>query len=164
MKSIALTGATSMIGTALIKQCIQNNIKVLAFVRSGSSRINRMPNSDLVTVIECDLDGLAGFETPSDIPLPIDVFYHIGWDATDKQRRNSCDKQLKNIKYTLDAVQLTKRLGCKRFIGTGSQAEYGNSHQPLNAAVPVNPEMAYGVAKYAAGKLSQIECTNIFII
>lgn len=161
MSAIALTGATSMIGIALIKQCIQNNIKVLAFVRPGSLRISRMPNSDLITIVKCDLDNLSGFYVSSDIVQPIDVFFHIGWDATDKQGRNSCEKQLRNIKYTLDAVSLAKKLGCKRFIGTGSQAEYGNCSRPLNGNVPVNPEFAYGVAKYAAGKFSKIECERL---
>jgi nucleoside-diphosphate-sugar epimerase len=161
MNVIALTGATSMIGIALIKQCIQNSIRVLAFVRPGSSRINRIPNSDLITIAECDLDSLAGFSISSDVIPPIDVFYHIGWDATDKKGRNSCGKQLKNIKYTLDAVSLAKLLDCKRFIGAGSQAEYGNSSKPLNRNAPVNPEIAYGVAKYAAGKFSKIECERL---
>jgi nucleoside-diphosphate-sugar epimerase len=147
MKSIVLTGATSMIGIALIKQCIQNNIAVLALVRPRSSRINRMPNSDLVTIVDCDLDGLTNFSSFSDIMSPIDVFYHIGWDATDKKGRNSCEKQLRNIKYVLNAVSLAKKLGCKKFIGIGSQAEYGNFSKPLNENVPVNPDIAYGVAR-----------------
>jgi nucleoside-diphosphate-sugar epimerase len=161
MKSIVLTGATSMIGIALIKQCIQNDIAVLALVRPESSRRKRVPASDLVTILECNLDGLASFNIPSKVTLPVDVFYHIGWDTTDKEGRNSCDKQLKNIKYTLDAVSFAQRLGCKRFIGTGSQAEYGNTSMPLNGSVPANPEIAYGVAKYAAGKFSKIECEKL---
>jgi nucleoside-diphosphate-sugar epimerase len=161
MKSIALTGATSMIGIALIKQCIQNNIAVLALVRPGSSRRNRVPDSDLVTILECNLDNLTGLNNPVNITLPIDVFYHLGWDDTDKIGRYSCEKQLKNIGYTLAAVSLAKKLGCKRFIGAGSQAEYGNACWPLNGNIPVNPEIAYGIAKYAAGKFSKIECEKL---
>lgn len=161
MKSIALTGATSMVGIALIKQCVKNNIKVLAFIRPGSSRKERLPDSDLVAILECNLDSLAGFNISPNVALPVDVFYHIGWDVTDKAGRNSCEKQLNNIKYTLDAVSLTKKLGCKRFVGTGSQAEYGRVSLPLNSTVPANPEIAYGIAKYAAGKFSKIECENL---
>jgi acetolactate synthase-1/2/3 large subunit len=161
MKSIALTGATSMIGIALIKQCVQNNITVLALVRSGSLRRDRVPDSDLVTILECDLDSLARSNIPSNVTLPVDIFYHIGWEATDKAERNSCDRQLKNIVYTLDAVSFAKKLGCRRFIGTGSQAEYGNASMPLNGNIPVDPETAYGVVKYTAGKLSKIECDEL---
>jgi nucleoside-diphosphate-sugar epimerase len=160
MKTIALTGATSMIGIALIKQCIQNNIKIIAFVRPGSSRINRMPASDLITIFECSLEGLADFDV-SIVAASVDVFYHLGWDATDKDGRNSCEKQLQNIQHTLSAVSIAKKLGCKKFIGIGSQAEYGNASRPLNGNTPVSPEIAYGVAKYAAGKFAQIECEKL---
>jgi nucleoside-diphosphate-sugar epimerase len=155
--AIALTGATSMIGIALITQCILNNIRVYALVRPGSSRLSRIPQSNLVSVLVCDLDNLANFN-PVDINHDADVFYHIGWADTDKQGRNSCSKQLQNIQYTLDAVHLAKKIGCKKFIGAGSQAEYGLVDVPLNDVIPVNPEIAYGVAKYAAGKFAKIEC------
>jgi nucleoside-diphosphate-sugar epimerase len=161
MKSIALTGATSMIGIALIKQCIQNNIAVLALIRPGSLRRNRVPDSDLVAILEYNLDNFTGLNIPVNVTLPIDVFYHLGWDDTDKTGRYSCEKQLKNIWYTLTAVSFAKKLGCTKFIGTGSQAEYGNTLRPLNGDVPVNPEIAYGVAKYAAGKFSKIECEKL---
>jgi nucleoside-diphosphate-sugar epimerase len=32
---------------------------------------------------------------------------------------------------------------------------------PLNSAVPANPETAYGIAKYAAGRVSKIECKKL---
>jgi len=161
MKVITLTGATSMLGLALIKQCIFNKIKVIAFVRPDSRRLNRLPDSDLITVVKCNLDDLVNFdpaEVKSEIP---DVFYHFGWEYTDKQGRYNCDKQLKNIHHTLAAVHLVKKWGCKRFIGAGSQAEYGCSLTPLSSNTPVDPEMAYGIAKYAAGKFAKIECEKL---
>ncbi|GHU19601.1 CDP-abequose synthase [Spirochaetia bacterium] len=161
MNAIALSGATSMIGVALVKQCILNSVKVYALVRPGSPWINRLPASDLITVLERDLDSLADSELPDAVTSKVDVFYHVGWRDTDKIGRNSCDKQLLNIQYTLDAVRLAKKLGCKKFIGTGSQAEYGHASIPLNGTVPTNPEIAYGIAKYAAGKLAQIECEKL---
>jgi nucleoside-diphosphate-sugar epimerase len=161
MKSIALTGATSMIGIALLKQCVLNNVRAYAFVRPGSLRIGRLPQSNLVAVIERDLDNLAGVGL-SDVALSkVDVFYHIGWNHTDKQGRNSCDKQTLNIRHALDAVQMAKKLGCAKFVGIGSQAEYGRVSAPLNSAVPANPETAYGIAKYAAGKVSKLECERL---
>ncbi|GHT97795.1 CDP-abequose synthase [Spirochaetia bacterium] len=161
MNAIALSGATSMIGLALVKQYILNNVKVYALVRPGSPRINRLPASDLITVLEYGLDSLAGSDLPDAVTSEVDVFYHVAWSDTDKIGRNSCDKQLLNIQYTLDAVHLAKKLGCKKFIGTGSQAEYGHASIPLNGTVPTNPEIAYGIAKYAAGKLAKIECEKL---
>ncbi|GHT84617.1 CDP-abequose synthase [Spirochaetia bacterium] len=161
MRSIVLTGATSMIGIALVKQCVQNNVRVLALIRNDSLRLNAIPKSDLITTINCDLGNLVEFD--DEAPFPVDVFYHLGWSDTDKQGRKSCNKQLQNVAYTLDAVRLAKKLGCKRFIGIGSQAEYGLYSNPVNSFTPVNPIDAYGTAKYTAKKLSKIECTNFNI-
>ena len=45
---IAVTGATSMIGCALIRECITNGTQVLAVVRRGTKRLERLPASPLV--------------------------------------------------------------------------------------------------------------------
>jgi len=149
-----------MIGIALINQCVLNNIKIYALVRMDSAKIKRLPKSDLISVLNCDFDKFLDFGS-GNITSPPDTFYHIGWANTDKQGRNSPDKQLQNIQYTLDAVRLAKRLGCKKFVGIGSQAEYGRADSALNGDTPINPEIAYGIAKYAAGKFAKIECENL---
>lgn len=155
MPSVALTGATSMLGIALVHQCIAANVPVIAFVRPDTKRLDRLPKSELVTVVRCDLASLEYADVEN---LYADIFYHIGWSFTDKVGRNLPILQEKNIKYTLDAVNLAKRLGCFRFIGTGSQAEYGRVGTTIGPDTPVNPESAYGIAKYAAGKLCKEEC------
>jgi len=159
LQKIALTGATSMIGLALIKQCIQNGIEVLAFVRPNSFKLNRLPDSNLITIVNCGLDELTDFK-PTETEMA-DVFYHFAWEHTDKSGRCDCDKQLKNVSHTLSAVRLAKRMSCKKFIGAGSQAEYGRTSNPLTGVTPVNPENAYGIAKYAAGKFAVQECKKL---
>ena len=144
-----------MLGVATIKQCIKNNISILAFVRKNSSRINRLPESPFVRIIECDLPEMADFDV---MGLSADVFIHFGWGFTDKIGRNDASKQEQNIQFTLDAVHLAQRLGCRKFIGAGSQAEYGIPNCLLKADTHINPLISYGVAKYAAGRLSYLEC------
>lgn len=153
--TIAITGATSMLGVATIKQCIQKNISVLAFVRKNSANMKRLPDSSLVKVVECDLSEMVDFNTNG---FAADVFIHFGWAFTDKIGRNDVTKQLQNVQYTIDAIHLAKQLGCKKFVGAGSQAEYGTPNVMLKADTPVNPLIPYGVAKYVAGRLSAMEC------
>lgn len=38
-----------------------------------------------------------------------DVFYHLAWAGTTGTARDDADLQLKNIEYTLDAVELAKK-------------------------------------------------------
>ena len=46
MQRIIVTGATSMIGTALIKECIKKGIEVYAVVRAFSGKKMRLPQSE----------------------------------------------------------------------------------------------------------------------
>lgn len=153
--TFAITGATSMLGVATIKNCISKNISVISFVRKGSSKIECLPPSPLVKIVECDLAQMKDFDFEG---LSADVFIYFGWAFTDKTGRNDVSKQLENVQYTIDAVHLAKRLGCRKFVGAGSQAEYGTPNVTLTADTPVNPLIPYGVAKYAAGRLSAMEC------
>jgi UDP-glucose 4-epimerase len=160
MKKVVITGATSMIGVALIEWCIEEGIEVLAIVRPSSKNVNRLPESNLLSRIECDLSQLDLL--PGTIMGETwDVFYHLGWGDTSKATRNDAQRQYENIGYTLAAVRLAFRLGCKRFIGAGSQAEYGRVDHVIYSYTPTNPDIAYGIAKDASGRLSRILCDSL---
>ena len=90
-----------------------------------------------------------------------DVFYHLAWAGTTGAARNDAELQLKNIEYTLDAVKLAKQMGCRKFIGAGSQAEYGLCDKPLTPNTPTFPFTGYGMAKLAAGQLSRLKCRQL---
>lgn len=156
MKKIVVTGATSMIGIALIEECIKNDVEVLAIVRRNSKRLNRLSQSELLHVLECNLDELESVSTENDY----DVFYHLAWAYTSKEYRDDSVSQEKNIKYTLDAVNLARKLGCYKFVGAGSQAEYGKVDHVITPDTSVFPFTAYGIAKYAAGRLSEKLCSQ----
>lgn len=159
MNRIVITGPTGAIGTAIIRQCVDEGIEVYAIVRKNSNRIVRIENSPQVHIIECDLSELKDLPVDN-IPI-CDVFYHLGWGATIGDGRNDMDLQTANIRYTLDAVRLAERLGCHTFVGTGSQAEYGRFEGKLNERVPTFPENGYGIAKLCAGQMSAIECHKL---
>lgn len=57
------------------------------------------------------------------------MMFHFGWMGTTGAARNDMDLQCRNIAYTIDAVRLAQRFGCKTFIGAGSQAEYGRTEK-----------------------------------
>lgn len=156
MKKIVLTGPTGSIGVALIEYCIKEEVEVYAICRKNSGRLGNIPKNPLVHIVECNLSEMNSLNS-SDIPR-CDVFYHFGWDATIGDGRNNMNLQLKNVQYTLDAVELAGRLGCRTFVGAGSQAEYGRFEGKLNGSVPTFPENGYGIAKLCAGQMSRIEC------
>lgn len=161
MKKAIVTGPTGAIGIALIKQLIEHEVEVVAVCRKGSARLKNLPVHSLVTCVEVDLDSLQ--ELPQIVDTSFDVFYHFGWDGTFGSTRNDLSRQLKNIQYTLEAVEVASKIGCKRFIGAGSQAEYGRVEGVCSANTPTFPENGYGIAKLCAGQMSRVLCEQMEI-
>ena len=160
MKKIVVTGATSMLGVATIEECLKNDIEVVAIVHRNSKNFYRLPKSDKLQIIEANLDELSNC-TPNFNDA--DAFYHFAWAATTHTGRTNVDAQELNIRHTLDAVRLAQKCGCQKFIFAGSQAEYGLSDKPLNRETPIKPCTAYGVTKFAAGKLAEMLCKDLGI-
>lgn len=162
MKKVIVTGPTGIIGVALIKYCIQRDIEVLAVVRPDSKNLSRLPTpSKNLEIVECDLADIA--RLPSMIEGRYDVFYHLGWAAKGRLARKDAILQSHDISFTLEAVKAAKNLGCDTFVGTGTQKEYGKINCSIAPDIPINPDTPYGVAKFAAGKLSGLLCSDLGI-
>ena len=147
-----------MLGIALINECIKHEVNIYALVRRQSSKINRIPESKFVNIIECNLSEL---ENLSGLP-DCEVFYHFGWEATNKTGRNDPESQAINIIHSIKAARLAKKFHCQKFIFAGSQAEYGIHTQEITTPETyTNPLTAYGISKLAAGKLCALECKKL---
>jgi nucleoside-diphosphate-sugar epimerase len=161
IKKVVITGPTGAVGYALISALIKQKIFVYAVSRRNSKRIKQIPQSEFVKVIECNLDELK--DLPSMIDTEIDAFYHFGWDGTYGETRQDLYLQNKNIEFTLDAVNAAAKMGCKVFIGAGSQSEYGHISGVLHPVTPCNPDNGYGIAKLTACQMSRILCNKFGI-
>ena len=72
-----------MLGLALINECIENHIQVLAIVRENSHRVDRIPNSELIRIVKCDLEDLKNLNT-AEIEGTYEVYYHFAWENSTK--------------------------------------------------------------------------------
>jgi len=154
--AVIITGPTGAVGIALINKLIQEGIYVYAVVRPESRRIQNIPIHPQVEIIRSDLSNLPQIKDM--ITRNCSVFFHLGWDGTFGDSRDDMYLQNKNVEYALTAVDLANDLGCTTFIGIGSQAEYGRVDCKLSGNTPVRPETGYGIAKYCAGRMTQILC------
>jgi len=158
MPRIVLTGATGMIGSAIVREALRRGDEVVVIVREGSERSGNLVWHPGVQVVHAELSDYAGLEAPA---KDCDAFLHLAWDKTSVAGRDDVDVQVRNIQYTLDAVRLAHRMGCKAFVGAGSQAEYGPVDCDLTPSTPANPTSGYGIAKLAAGRLSRLLCGQL---
>ena len=160
MKNVIVTGATSMIGAALIQALSEHQgaERIYAVVRKGCSKLERLPKDSRIMVVACDIDEYE--QLPKLISTPCDVFFHFAWKATGGRevRNTAIAQQEQNIRFALDALAAAKKLGCTKFVGAGSQAEFGPLDLPkISPDSPTDPVEAYGVAKLAAGKLVRMQ-------
>ncbi|MBS6913878.1 MAG: NAD(P)-dependent oxidoreductase [Clostridium sp.] len=148
MKIVA-TGATSFVGSGAVKALLERGHKVYAVLRKGSAKADRllingaMPEN--LVILEEDLGSLE--RLAEQIPEPCDVFLHMGWKGAGSDSRSAAAIQEENAKDSLNAVQAAKALGCRRFVFTGSQAEYGVHDALMNEETGCRPTSPYGEAK-----------------
>jgi nucleoside-diphosphate-sugar epimerase len=152
-----VTGASGPLGIALVRILADLKVSVAAVVQPGSKRISDVPALHGVRIMECDLSTLAQLEEK--LPHDFDTFFHLGWAGTDsRETRKDPATHARNILYCLDAVNLSRLLGCRTFIGAGSQSELAKKDGLLPDEGAPSAEESYGIAKYAAGRLSLKLC------
>lgn len=159
MRKVVVTGATSMLGSALISRLIQDkNVEIIyAVIRPNSDKVKRIPSDDRVRCVECDIMEYDKLCTLIDDKC--EVFYHMAWPRTTTYNENVADMILKcdAVKTVLEAVKVAAKLGCKKFVGAGSQSEYG---LPINGKYTVQteclPVRADGVFHLAAGQAARM--------
>lgn len=156
---VVVTGATSFIGAATVKQLLEAGHHVIAVVRPASSNMEHLKKrgagypEGLLTIYPLDLSKirkLQGFFA--------DAWIHIGWDGAGSDNRTKRDVQQRNVTYALDAIEAASALSCRRFLFTGSQAEYGVWHRIVAEDTPCHPVSEYGKAKVDFCEKAKILC------
>jgi len=145
---VLITGATGFIGSALCREMLEHGHEITALLRPDSQRKNKVP--DEVKVIELPLDRV------SELEGRFDLCYHLAWNGSSGNERNDFDIQLNNVQYTVDVIRTAKRVGCRKFVGAGSQAEYGIVRGPCREDKPTEPFMMYGAAKLSAYHMGRL--------
>lgn len=152
-KRVIITGATSMLGSALVRRCEAEGDEVYAVLRPESGQIANLAGTGAVRVslaLEDWREHLTEKIREAAGNVPCDILYHFAWNGTYGDSRRDPAQQQKNVEYTKTAFQTAAELGCSTFVGAGSQAEFGPYDIPLSDALEKRPVTEYGKAKLAA--------------
>lgn len=147
-----ITGATSFVGAATVREMLRRGHDVIAVVRPESKKLDRLVlpkeigrQSGALTVVENDLS--APTSLIERISVPCDVFCHFGWAGSGSDARTNQPLQERNVHDALATIRAAKQLGCTRFVFSGSQAEYGLHQTLINEETTCAPRSYYGEAK-----------------
>lgn len=137
-----ITGATSFIGLELINYLHQNGEEVIAVCRSNSNKLSEIPVG--IKIVHATMNEYAHLHNT--IPHA-DIFINLAWEGTGHSGRDITTIQKDNIKNTLAAMISSQKMGCKLFVESGSQAEYGTVETIIKEDTTCNPFSEYGKAK-----------------
>ena len=138
-----ITGASSFIGVELCRYLSENSHQVIAMSRRENEQLNNIAMNGNLQIFYADMQNLM----ERVIDLKADIFIHLAWAGALLGQRDNQELQLGNIRFSLDCVKLSKKMGCQLYVDAGSQAEYGIVPGVLSEDTPCNPVSAYGKAK-----------------
>ena len=149
---IVVTGATSFIGRAVVEELLEKRHQVFAAVRpdsAGRGELEAMQRETggQLTVLPVDLSACGTLDRHPALEGRADLWLHLGWEGSGSANRTNPEIQARNIGYALEALGAAARLGCTRFLFSGSQAEYGIADGLMRDDSPCHPVSEYGKDK-----------------
>lgn len=148
-----VTGATGFIGSYLVKHLVDDGHQVLCLKRPTSSLVNLGLYQDKVSWIDTSNDWQTSFEAFSP-----DIIYNLAWNGVSSSERLIWEKQVQNIVLQQELLDLASKVSCHKFVGIGSQSEYGDFDEKVTEQFPTNPKTAYAAVKVASLDILKCFC------
>ena len=154
MNKVVITGAAGFVGSAVVKECLKNNVYVYAIDIVDSPK-ERLPldNPNLV-YIKSDISNLA-LLLDSLNNKGIDTFFHFAWEGSAGPKREDYECQVRNAILSVEIMKLAKKIGCNRFVFAGTIMEFEVSETTFAQGTKPKMPFIYGVGKSLAHQLSK---------
>lgn len=150
-----ITGSTGLVGQSLVKYLLKNQVDVLCLGRKSLSKsdINKIFGKG-ATYLQLDMNNINNLGNEiNNINWKIGqncIFYHLAWSGANRLTDGSIEDQLQNVSFASDAIKIAKKVGCSKFINSGTIEEtyaewYLNNGSKFNST-----QGNYAIAKLAS--------------
>lgn len=147
MRKVIITGATGFIGYRLTETLLEQGVEVYGVGRN-SEVLNNLSANSLFHPIKAEFQDYSFLDKKIN-EREFDVFFHTAHFGVNGTNKNDYRVQLMNTVISCDTIISAKRMGCKRFLFTGSVDEYEACCQPDAQFIAPSHSRIYGTAKYA---------------
>lgn len=154
-KPVLVTGASGFIGAATVQALRASGAPVAVLLRDPS-RSGRLRDLAGVMVVQGDLKDPASYRDALKTLGP-ETILHLAWGGVAGADRNA-PSQYDNVLATHALLEAALAAGATRFVGFGSQAEYGPHEGRLDETMATRPTTLYGAAKLATYLLCERRC------
>lgn len=157
-KRILITGITGFIGFHIAEALLKKNFEVIGLKRKQSDcwRCDPIINKIIWVDIDEKLDEKIVILNPN-------IIIHCAWNGAGADKRNDTEIQNENLDFLNTILEIAGKLKVEKFIGLGSQAEYGYLNKAVSESDEVKPDTAYGKAKVKASKKVEMFCSKLSI-
>jgi nucleoside-diphosphate-sugar epimerase len=151
-RRLLVTGAGGFVGAATVRAALSCGHEVHALVRRpGAARLAGLSGNLQIHVADLSDSGAINALLAEVRP---EIVIHSAWEGVGGALRAG-DIQFENIRTTMALVDAAIAAGVGKFVGIGSQAEYGRYDRRIVEEDLPRPTMLYGAAKLSACHLAR---------
>lgn len=158
MKKAIVTGGTGFIGSWLIQELLDHGVEVTVIVRNKARLLANYAHNSNITIVEKNIAALDEGDFSKE---GYDTFFHLGWAGVAPEEKNEIDLQLQNIAMSLHALEVAAQIGCRRFIASGTVAEYVYCENVMDLEARQSPNDIYGAAKVSAHYFLEVRARQL---
>lgn len=155
MDRVLITGITGFLGSHIAETLVQNNVHVIGLKRPGADTWRCKGFEEKIFWIDLDDAGIWKTVIKN---FNLHAIIHCAWIGVEASERNVWHKQIRNIDFQMDLLEIAGNVKLEKFLVLGSQAEYGFIDHKVNEDHKTSATTAYGSIKLACLEIFKTFC------
>jgi UDP-glucose 4-epimerase len=143
-----ITGAGGFVGAAVARAAVASGHEVIATIRPDGDTHRLAAIADDIRLVEMDLRQ-GEHVAATMLQTRPDVLIHVAWAGVSNRHRNDRTQITDNIDAAYALLDAGAAAGVRKFVGLGSQGEYGALGGRISETRMPLPSSLYGAAKLA---------------